>query len=165
MNFENLDNIPEKAISQTLVEYTESLTDWYIGITTSEYRKNKGQFFTPKITSEFMVRQFQDLSKKENIRVLDPGTGLGIFESAICDLLLTMKKKPKISFDIYENDNNILPLLKYNIDVCKESMINKGFDISYQILNEDFILSNSSIFNDELSDSEINWGVYDFVIS
>ncbi len=165
MNFENLDNIPEKAISQTLVEYTESLTDWYIGITTSEYRKNKGQFFTPKITSEFMVRQFQDLSKKENIRVLDPGTGLGIFESAICDLLLTMKKKPKISFDIYENDDNILPLLKYNIDVCKESMINKGFDISYQILNEDFILSNSSIFNDELSDSEINWGVYDFVIS
>lgn len=165
MNIKNLENIPEKAISQTSVEYTESLTDLYIGVTTSEYRKKKGQFFTPKITSEFMVRQFQDLGKKEDIRVLDPCAGLGIFESAICDLLHSMKKPPKVSFDLYENDENILQFLKYNMEVCKESMDNKGFDISYQIHNIDFILSNSSIFNDEMSDFDINRSGFDIAIS
>lgn len=165
MIIENIDSIPKKPVGQTLVDYTESLTDWYISITTPDYRKKKGQFFTPKITSVFMVRQFKDLVERERIKVLDPGAGVGIFESAICDLLLSMKKPPKVSFDLYENDENILQLLKYNMEVCKESMDNKGFDLSYQIHNIDFILSNSSIFNDEKSDFDTNRSGYDIVIS
>ena len=49
-----------------LTSYTEFLTDWYIDTTTPKYRKKKGQFFTPEQTSQFMVRQFVELDKKEN---------------------------------------------------------------------------------------------------
>lgn len=165
MSIDNMEDIPEYTIGQALVDYTESLTDWYTFRTTPEYRKKKGQFFTPKATSEFMVRQFLDLGKKESISILDPGSGIGIFESAICDFLILKKKNLKISFDLYENDRNILPLLEYNMNICKELMARNGFDISYQIHDVDFILSNSHIFNDDLNNFELNRRVYDFVIS
>ena len=160
-----MENIPKKTENQTLVDFTENLIDWYINATTPEYRKKRGQFFTPKATSEFMVRQFYNLGKKQNIRILDPGAGIGIFESTICDLLLSKKNTLKISFDVYENDENVIPLLKYNMEICKKSMANEGFDMSYKIYCEDFILSNSSVFNDGLRNFNINTNVYDFIIS
>lgn len=162
---ENMKDLPKFTIGEKLIDYTETLTDWYNGRTTPEYRKKRGQFFTPKATSEFMVRQFLDLDKKESIRILDPGAGIGIFESAICELLISKKKKQKFSFDLYENDENILPLLENNMIVCKEFMTKKGYDISYQIHDTDFILSNSHISNDELNDFELKRSGYDFVIS
>lgn len=165
MIIEDTKNMPKYTIDQTLIDYTESLTNWYTYITTPEYRKKKGQFFTPKTTSEFMVRQFLDLGKKESIRILDPGTGIGIFESVICEFLISIKKKVKILFDLYENDEKILPLLECNMNICKELMAKKGFDLTYQIHDVDFILSNSHIFNNELNDFEFNKKGYDFVIS
>jgi len=165
MIIEDTKNIPQYIMDQTLLDYTESLTDWYTSSTTPEYRKKKGQFFTPKAISEFMVRQFLDLGEKENIRILDPGAGIGIFESAICEFLDSTEKKLKVSFDLYENDEKLLPLLERNMSVCRELMNKKGFDVTYQIHNMDFILSNSHIFNDELNDFEINEKGCDFIIS
>lgn len=162
---EDTKNMPQHEKNQALLDYTESLTDWYTSRTTPKYRKKKGQFFTPKAISEFMVRQFLDLDEKENIRILDPGAGVGIFESAICEFLDSTEKKLKVSFDLYENDEKLLPLLERNMSVCRELMNKKGFDISYQIHDMDFILSNSQIFNDELNDFEFNKKGYDFVIS
>jgi len=162
---EKFDKTPKKTETQNLAEYTELLTDWYISRTTPEYRKKRGQFFTPKSTSEYMIQQFTDLETKESIKVLDPGAGIGIFESSFCEFLLSKKKKSKISFDLYENDEKILPLLKHNLEACKESMVKKGFEMSYRIHNKDFILSNSPIFNEESNDFDVNKNSYDFVIS
>jgi len=165
VSIKNTKNIPEESLSQTLVDYTENLTDWYIDKTSPQYRKEKGQYFTPRKISEFMVRQFDNINKKEEIRILDPGAGVGIFESTFCEDIKSLKKNVKISFNLYENDANLIPLLSLNMKVCKESMAEKGVGISYRIFNEDFILSNSPIFNDELDNFDLEREGYDFVIS
>lgn len=162
---ESIEDVLEKSETQPLTCYTEFLTNWYIDISTPEYRKKKGQFFTPRKTSEFMIRQFTGLNKEETIRILDPGAGMGIFESTICEFLLSAERTSKISFDLYENDENIIPLLKHNMGICRILMAKEGFKMTYKIHETDFILSNSPIFNDESNNFDCNRDGYDIVIS
>lgn len=149
---------------QNLTNFTENLTNLYIDNTSQEYRKERGQYFTPKLTSDFMVRQLQNLTKKESIKILDPGAGTGIFESAVCDFLLTQKNRSRIFFDLYEIDRNIIPLLKKNMKMCQEVMANNRFEITYKIHNNDFILSNAHFLNDLTYFNHDRDG-YDFIIS
>lgn len=125
---ENMDDIPEKNVNQTLVDYTESLTDWYIEKTPIEYRKEKGQYFTPRRLSEFMVKQFENI-KKEEINILDPCAGVGIFESTFCEYMKSLEKNVKLSFDLYENDANLVHLLRRNMGACKEDMASEGYKV------------------------------------
>ena len=67
--------------TQSLTNFTENLTNLYTDNTSQEYRKERGQYFTPRLTSDFMVRQLQNLTQKESVKILDPGAGTGIFES------------------------------------------------------------------------------------
>ncbi|TFH46324.1 MAG: hypothetical protein E4G94_02685, partial [ANME-2 cluster archaeon] len=149
---------------ESLKDYTEELTETCIKTTTPEYRKEKGQYFTPKLTSDFMVRQFDNLTNREKVRILDPCAGVGIFESAICDYLLAQEKKPKISFHIYEIDEQVIKFLRRNMQKCKELMTRHGFEIKYKIYKKDFILSNAFYFNNEGSFDYDRDG-YDLVIS
>ncbi len=157
-------DIPEKTVNQTLVDYTESLTDWYVESSHAEYRKKKGQYFTPRRVSEFMVKQFEDINKKEKIRILDPGAGIGIFESTFCEYITSLNTNAKISFNLYENDPNLVCILRHNMRICKREMANKGFKVSYKIFNKDFILSNAKFFNNQNKNLDEKKG-YDFVIS
>lgn len=161
---ENFESFPEKSANQTLVDYTEYLTDRYIDKIPIEIRKRKGQYFTPHEVSKLMVELFGNIDHKKDIKILDPGAGIGIFESTFCEHLKSLKKPAKLSFDIYENDTNIIPFLELNMKICKEDMAAKGIEINYEIFNKDFILSNSSIFNSQ-KDFDENKEGYDFVIS
>ncbi len=164
MAIDNLKFIPQKTADQTLVDYAECLTDWYIDIIPIENRKRKGQYFTHEKVSELMVNLFENVGQKEVIKILDPGAGMGIFESTFCEYIKSLEKKVKVSFDLYENDATIIPLLEQNMKICKDDMAAEGFEIDYKIFNDDFILSNAPIFNDQESFDEEKNG-YDFVIS
>ncbi len=156
--------IPTKDKGQSLITYAETLAKWYIKKTKLDYRKKRGQFFTPKRISEFMVRQFENVNGKDNVKILDPGAGTGIFESAICELLISQGKVSRISFDLFENDRNLLPLLSRNMNVCKKTMIRNKIQMSYKINAKDFILSNADIYNDKRNDFNFDLDGYDFVI-
>jgi adenine-specific DNA-methyltransferase len=161
---EDLVNTPKRVETRSLTDYTELLTELYINRTKPEDRKNRGQFFTPKSISGFMIQQFIGLNKMDRIRILDPGAGMGIFESSLCEFLLSAKKTPRVLFDLYENDKNIIPFLKQNMDTCSRSVAERGIEMSYRIYEEDFVLSNSPIFNNR-SDLDFDRIGYDFVIS
>lgn len=161
---ESLENVFKNFETQSLTDYTELLTELYIKSTTPKDRKKRGQFFTPKLISEFMIQQFTGLDKINTIRVLDPGAGIGILESSLCELLLSIKRAPRVLLDLYENDKNIIPFLKQNMDTCSRFMSERGIGISYRIHEKDFVLSNSSIFNDR-SDLDFDRDGYDLVIS
>jgi adenine-specific DNA-methyltransferase len=161
---DNLKLIPKKVADQTLVDYAEYLTDWYIEIIPIKDRKAKGQYFTHRKVSELMVNLFENVEQKEVIKILDPGAGIGIFESTFCEYVKSLEMKVKLSFDLYENDITIIPLLEQNMKTCKDDMASEGFEIDYKIFNDDFILSNAPIFNDQESFDEEKDG-YDFVIS
>lgn len=153
-----------KIQTKKLIDYTEMLTNKYIENTTSEDRKSKGQFFTPKSISKFMVKQYGNLHKRSEIKILDPGAGIGIFESTICDILILKSSRPIITFDIYENDDNILPYLKKNMRMCKRRMEESGFRFSYRIYSDDFIIKNSRFFKKDSEEIGTEC-FYDYVIS
>lgn len=158
-------NVPLKFAYQTLVDYNECLTDWYISKIPDETRKQKGQYFTPGKISKLMIKQFQNLEKYESVNILDPGAGLGIFESAFCDFFKALNKNISISFDIYENDMTVLPFLEHNMEICKREVESSRVKISYKIIPEDFLLSNSHVFLSQENIFENEDEKYDFVIS
>ena len=164
MAIDNLKLIPKKAAEQTLVDYAECLTDWYIERIPIKDRKANGQYFTHNKVSELMVKLFENVGQKDVIKILDPGAGIGIFESTFCEYIKSLQTKIKVSFDLYENDSVVIPLLEENMNICKDDMAAKGIEINYKIFNDDFILSNAAIFNGRVNFDEEKDG-YDFVIS
>jgi len=150
--------------TRKLVDYTEMLTNEYIENSTSEDRKKKGQFFTPTSISNYMLKQYKNIFKLDKIKILDPGAGIGIFESTICDILISKKNRPSVNFDIYENDEQILPYLRKNMRMCKRKMVKNGFEFSYRVYGQDFIIKNSNIFNKDPEKIRTE-RLYDYIIS
>lgn len=81
------------------------------------------------------------------------------------ELIKSQKKDTKFSFDLYENDTNLIPLLKHNMKACKENLDDEGFEISYRIFNEDFILSNAPKFDNKTESDDLDHEGYDLAIS
>lgn len=160
---ENMKFLPEKTENQTLADYTEHLTDRYVDKISVENRKRKGQYFTPKKISELMVSLFGNIGQTGMVKILDPGAGIGIFESTFCEYAKLFKKKVKVSFYLYENDTNVIPFLEQNMQTCKDDMAANELRIDYKIFEEDFILSNTKIFN-EIEKFDYKEKGYDFVI-
>jgi len=152
---EKVEELPTRSENQTLTDYAETLSDLYIQKQSLTHRKKRGQYFTPKRVSEFMVQLFDGIHGYEKIRILDPGAGVGNFESAICDYIASQNKevnttKVHVSFDLYENCEDIIPFLELNMRACKEFMAQKGLDISFRIFKENFILAHTVDFQEEL---------------
>ena len=87
-----------------------------------------------------MIGLLDGFKEGRNLKILDPGAGVGIFESLICERLRLCKRKISVSFDLYENCGEILPLLEMNMKSCKKSMAQGGHRISYRIIRAKFCL-------------------------
>lgn len=94
------------------------------------------------------------------INILDAGAGTGILAAAILDKIQEKKSVKMINLDLYETDETILPILDKNIRDIKSQLTLEGINLSYKIINENFILSNSRAWI--LNSSERK---YDIVIS
>lgn len=147
-----------------LSEYAERLTSEYVKKVSALSMKEKGQYFTPPKISNFMVNQFGDISEKEYLKILDAGAGIGIFECAFCELVSSLKKPMKIHIDVYESDSEVIPFLHKTLKMCEKKMSLLGFKMTYELINEDFILKNKDIFNDKIEFDTTQEG-YDFIIS
>jgi len=150
---EILINILRKSNDIDLLDLSKNVRD---------YLKAHGQFFTPKNTSKFMIKQFNLENKNDTIYLLDPGAGIGIFESSLCEHLIEQNLHDiNIKLDLYENDENILPLLKDNISHCRDLMSQNDCVIQFNICERDFLLSNSAFFEEA---SNCLQNRYDFII-
>jgi len=156
---------PERAESQTLTDYAETLSDWYVRHQSLDYRKKRGQYFTPKRVSEFMAQLVDDIHADKELRILDPGAGVGNFESALCEHAKLRTTKVHLSFDLYEDCQDMIPLLEMNMRACRKSMAQEGIDISYRILKENFILARAAEFLGQTSNRKYSDEfLYDLVI-
>ena len=155
---------PKRAGEEGLVEYAERLSELYMRTYTSAVRKSKGQFFTPGQVSRFMANLF-DISHSE-IRLLDPGAGTGILTAAFCERLLDRGKTVNLTIDAYENDPNLVPLLRMVLELCKVELERRGHNVEYNIDGRDFILHNEIYFREpDLLLRNEERVLYDFVIS
>ena len=106
---------------QNLVEYANNQTKLYCEINPVSGRKLKGQIFTPPKIASFMAGLFTLQNNK--IKILDPGAGTGILVAAICDRFIQEKRRDlELSFQVYENDKNVLPFLQSTLEACKNAL-------------------------------------------
>lgn len=90
--------------------YSTAIETEYTKRTAVEYRRSKGQFFTPFQIAKFMAEWLLKDKRGEKLSILDPACGFGVFERAIA--MLSDECTSKITFDLWEIDKNILNELR-----------------------------------------------------
>ena len=90
-------------------------TNRYIDDMPKKERKKYGQFFTSKETARFMAGLYTIPENLFKIRILDAGAGSGILSCALLERLERMAFVQTIELTCYENDDNILGLLRENL--------------------------------------------------
>ena len=122
-------------LARTVYDNTTS----YLDTVSKTERKKIGQFFTPATIAEYM----SGLSKNycDTVSILDPGAGSGILSAAIADALIAKGTK-KIILDAYENNSDILFLLKENLTTVQQIAHGKGVEIHFNVCEENFITEN-----------------------
>ncbi len=124
-----------------------------------EKRKLIGQFFTSVETAQFMAIMFEKPKKKE-LSILDPGAGSGILSAAVIDRLQDEDSVCSISLTCYETSEDILPILKTNLQFMKD---NSKKPLQYKIMEENYITSQDADFNQGL-EASVNPVKYDWII-
>lgn len=135
-------------------------TNSYIDNMPKSERKKYGQFFTSKETARFMTELYDIPAHMIKVRILDAGAGSGILSCAFLERLEQIDSVQTIELTCYENDDNILGLLKENLQACQA---NSKKDIQIQIIADNYITSQYLDFNHMLG-SKLNPKKYDFVI-
>ena len=110
-------------------------------------QKHKGQFFTPPSIAGFMANQLT--LHDSNVSLLDPGAGAGILTAAVCERILAKKTPFQIHARLFENDTEILPVLRENMAHITRVFEKSPHSFSVEILAEDFIEANACFFDDQ----------------
>lgn len=142
-------NVGNMSFSQELLGLVYDTTLSFVNSVSKKDRKKYGQFFTSRKTAEYMASLFAiDFSKTE-LRLLDAGAGTGILITALVERLRKSGYEGKITAVCYENDENVLPVLKINLRNIKEV-----YNVEYEIRTENYLLSqhfsDMSLFNDSV---------------
>lgn len=127
-----------------MLEKVIELTNEYIESMPKKERKKYGQFFTSMETARFMAGLYTIPNNMTKISVLDAGAGSGILSCAFLERLEMVENIQEIDLTCYENDYNVLPLLKENLEYCKEKATKK---ITFHIITDNYILSQYLDFN------------------
>lgn len=143
-----------------MLEKIIDLTNQYIDSMPKKERKKYGQFFTSMETARFMAGLYDISENMDTVKVLDPGAGSGILTCAFIERLETLNSVKNVELTCYENDSNVLPLLKDNLAFCKE---HSSKNVSINILTDNYILSQYLDFNYMIG-GNMNPVKYDFVI-
>ena len=143
-----------------MLDYVIERTNKYIDSMPKKERKKYGQFFTSKDTSRYMAGLYNIPANQPKVSILDAGAGSGILSCALIEKLEQIDSIQKIELTCYENDSNILNLLKENLQICQEK---SKKDIQTQIITDNYITSQYLDFNHMIG-GNLNPKKYDFVI-
>lgn len=130
----------------------------YLDQFSKKERKVYGQFFTSKETASFMASMFNTSDNKKTLNILDAGAGSGILSAALIQKLQKNTNIENINLVCYENDENILDLLRSNLNQIKANCI---INFSYQIINDNYITSQSH----KTTFGNTNTNEFDLIIS
>lgn len=127
-----------------MIDYVYTATTGYINRMPKAKRKRYGQFFTSKETAIFMAGLFVIPQDRGSLTILDPGAGSGILSIALLERLESIAAIDSIELVCYENDSNIIDLLRSNLEwTCKRA----AKAISYKIITDNYILSQMVDYN------------------
>lgn len=135
-------------------------TNLYIDSMPKAERKRYGQFFTSMETARFMAGLYEISLDKSCVSILDAGAGSGILSYALIERLEQFESIKEIELTCYENDKNVLGLLKDNLEYCQKNSLKT---IRYSIQTDNYITSQYLDFNSMIGRNE-HPIKYDFVI-
>ncbi len=116
---------------------------------TNERKAELGQFFTPAATARLMASMFT--SELDDIRLLDPGAGIGTLTVAFVQSCCARSKKPqKIAATLFEIDQNLAPYLNQSIMLCRELCSQHGIEFTAEVYAEDFIAAAEDLLGRNL---------------
>lgn len=99
-----------------------------------------GQFFTPTPVARFMASMFDMGSPIEEMRVFDPGAGLGALTAAFVERVCLGSYRPtRIVITGFEVDRRLLKPLNDTHLQCKAMCEKVGIELVSEIVDEDFI--------------------------
>ena len=125
-----------------MLDFSLELQQRYENSTSPESRKEKGQVFTPAEIARFMASLFSPIPSEYYL--LDPGAGIGSLTVAVCERVARLGSPRRLIAHLFENDAQIIPLLKKNLENSKRVLEQAGHRLEYAIHVEDFILATSS---------------------
>jgi len=114
-------------------------------ISTSDmHKKSCGQFFTPKMISDFMG----DLAAPnfDKISILDPGCGTAILSCSLIEKIVSKTAIKEISLTLYETDLNVVKETRKVVAFLTEWLKEMGISLHAVIHQTDFIIANSAVF-------------------
>jgi len=115
----------------------------------AEKRSDLGQYMTPPATARLMASMFD--AKQEELRLLDPGAGVGSLTAAFVSEICVRKSKPRsINAMAYEIDPKLCEYLASTFDQCKQTCGAAGIEFRGEIANADFIDLSASLLRNEL---------------
>lgn len=144
-------------------EYAEIIGLSYAKSTSDKHKKNNGQFFTPKLISDFMANLAKPGLNK--ISILDPGCGTAILSCSLIEKLISNSEIIEIELTLYETDRNVLKQTKQVINYLFKWLITRNIKFSYSINETDFIIENSDAFNSNSLFGVENVKQFDYIIS
>lgn len=127
-----------------LLDYVIQRTIEYIEKMPKSLRKKYGQFFTSSETASFMAGLFDMPLDKAELSILDAGAGSGVLSVALIERVQDAVNVKHIKLTCYENDPNILILLKENLEWVQ---LNSEIKIDYLIKSDNYILSQDFDYN------------------
>lgn len=101
-----------------------------------------GQFMTPAPICLFMASLFDNIQGE--VKLLDPGCGVGSLSSAFIDRALNLDVK-SMELDVFDIEEVMIPFLDKTLDACREASKGK---LSYKINRLDYIISTSQLLQD-----------------
>ena len=144
----------------SMLDFVIRATTEYIAHMPKSQRKKYGQFFTSKETAVFMAGLFEIPNGCQVLSILDPGAGSGILSVALLERLQVFEAIKEIRLVCYENDPNIMELLRTNLEIACSQSKQK---ISYKIVSDNYILSQATDYNLMLG-TNLEPEKFDFVI-
>ena len=122
-----------------------------------EHRKERGQVFTLPEVARFMANLFDTIPPEYVL--LDPGAGIGMLTAAFCERISKLNSPRTVTVHVYENDPQLIPLLKQNLDNCNRILSGAGHAFNYILHAEDFILATSHGLNGQQLFDETSFSV------
>lgn len=111
-----------------------------------------GQFMTPAPICLFMASLFDSIQGE--VKLLDPGCGVGSLSAAFIDRALNLDVK-SVVLDAFDIEEVMIPFLDKTLDACREASKDK---LSYKINRLDYIISTSQLLQDlALSEERENY--------
>jgi len=107
-----------------------------------ETKSSFGQYMTPATVASFMASLFPAPSNRD-IRLLDPGAGVGSLTSAFVEHFCKGNISYRIDVDAYEIDPVMRSYLEKNLDLCETTALKSGGLLTWRIIAEDFIIEAS----------------------